>query len=64
MNISSVATSIRAALEPHISHFHEVGSAGTHSTIGTQEYSWRPEDELVDSMVDEIFEDIDAIIGH
>ena len=62
MNISPVAISIRSALEPHINHFYKIDYAGTHETNGTQNYSRQTEDALVDNLVDNIFEDIEAII--
>jgi hypothetical protein len=62
MNISPVAICIRSALQPHINHFHKIDYAGTHETTATQHDSRQPGDTLIDNLVDNIFEDIEAII--
>lgn len=41
---------------------YDIESAGTHGPNNSQDNSRRPDDGLVDAMVDHIFEDIQAII--
>ena len=62
MDISSVATGLRTALEPHIGHFTDIESTGTPAPNRSPDNSHRSEDELVDAMVADLFEDIQAII--
>jgi hypothetical protein len=66
MNNSSVATHIATALEPHTRHFMRSEDTAHHNQSLAQGCSMTTDDDHIEMLVHDLFEDINTIIqrGH